>query len=264
MCHGKHKQNTVTLRGHTWFNEAKISIRKSLFITYCFVYQLSYKDTIREKSISNDQNGNYTKTSSETVCDYKRYCRDICYNIIVETSSYKIGGPNCRVEIDESKFGKTKYHKGRYIKGQWVFGGICHQTKQFVLVPVERRDKEILIPIITERIANGTTIMSDCWKSYDCLSMMDFKHLTVNHSYNFVDPNTEAHTQNIENLWWQIRRQLPETYTRHEQLYLHLSEYIWRKSKKDNCDLFMEFMQDAPKYVSYSLDVITRKYFSIV
>ena len=110
------------------------------------------------------------------------------------------------------------------------------------MVPVERRDKETLIPIITERIANGTTIMSDCWKSYDCLSTMDFEHLTVNHSYNFVDPNTEAHTQNIENLWWQIKRQLPETYTRHEQLNLHLSEYIWRKSKKDNCDLFMEFI----------------------
>ena len=47
MCRGKKKQNTVTLRGHAWFNESKISIRKSLFITYCFIYQLSYKDTIR-------------------------------------------------------------------------------------------------------------------------------------------------------------------------------------------------------------------------
>ena len=181
------------------------------------------------------------------MCDYKRYCCDICYNIIVETSSDQIGGPNCTVEIDKSKFGKTKYHKGRYIKGQWVFGGICHQTREFFLVPVERRDKDTLIPIITERI------MSDCWKSYDCLNTMDFEHLTVNHSYNFVDPNTEAHTQNIENLWWQIKRQLPETYTRHDQLYLHLSEYIWRKSKKENSDLFMEFMRDAAKYVSFIL-----------
>ena len=72
-----------------------------------------------------------------------------------------------------------------------------------------------------------------------------------------MDPNTEAHTQNMENLWWQIKRQLPETYTRHEQLYLHLSEYIWQKSKKENCDLFMEFMQDAAKYVSYSFTVLT-------
>ena len=117
MCHGKHKQNTVTLRGHTWFNEAKISIRKSLFITYCFVYQLSYKDTIREMSISNDQNGNYTKTSSETVCDYERDCHDICYNIIVETSSNKIGGPNCTVEIDNENLVKLSTTKEDTLKG---------------------------------------------------------------------------------------------------------------------------------------------------
>ena len=250
QCRGRKIQNTVTLKGHTWFNEAKLSIRKSLFMTYCFVYQLSYKDTIRETTITSDEIGNFQRTSTETVCDYKRYCRDICYNIVLEETSDQIGGENLIVEIDESKFGKNKYNKGRHIQGQWIFGGICRQTRKFFLVPVEHRDKDTLIPIITERIAPGTTIMSDCWKSYDCLSTLDFEHLTVNHKYNFVDPTTEAHTQNIENLWWQIKRQLPETYTKHEQLYLHLSEYIWRKSKTDNCDLFIEFLKDAAKFVS--------------
>ncbi|KAF0756103.1 dual specificity protein phosphatase CDC14B-like [Aphis craccivora] len=28
-----------------------------------------------------------------------------------------------------------------------------------------------------------------------------FDHYTVNHTYNFVDPTTEAHTQMIERLW---------------------------------------------------------------
>ena len=83
------------------------------------------------------------------------------------------------------------------MKGQWIFCGICHETRNFFLVPVDCRDKETLIPIITEQIADGTTIMSDCWKSYDCLSSLDFNHLTVNHTYNFVDPTTLAHTQNI-------------------------------------------------------------------
>ena len=52
QCRGKKIRNTVTLKGHTWFNEAKLNIRKSLFMTYCFVYQLSYKDTIRETTIN--------------------------------------------------------------------------------------------------------------------------------------------------------------------------------------------------------------------
>ena len=107
-------------------------------MTYCFVYQMSYKDTIRETSINTDNDGNFVATSTETVCDYKCYCRDVCFNIVSEISCDKIGGEGFTVEIDESKFGKMKYHKGRYIKGQWIFGGICHETKQFFVTPVDK------------------------------------------------------------------------------------------------------------------------------
>ena len=42
--------------------------------------------------------------------------------------------------------------------------------------------------------------MSDLWRAYDCLNDEGFQHLTVNRSLNFVDPDTGAHTQNIENI----------------------------------------------------------------
>ena len=249
LCRRKGIKNSVTLRANTWFNEARISIRKSLFMTYCFVYQMSYIDTIRETTIHSDEDGKLIQTSRETVCDYKRYCRDVCFNIVSELITDQIGGHGLTVEIDESKFGKTKYHKGRYIKGQWIFGGICRETKQFFVTPVDKRDSATLIPIILSRIRPGSTIISDCWRSYNVLSELDFEHLTVNHKYHFVDPTTLAHTQNIENLWWQIKRQLPETYTKHDQLYLHLSEYMWRKSKDKKSDIYLEFLKDAAKYV---------------
>ena len=252
LCRGKAKRNSISFRKYTWFEGARVSLQKSLFLTYCFVYQMSYKDTIRETSIEIrnilEQGEKQVFTSSETVSDYKRYCRDVCINVLLDSTSQQIGGPGLIVEIDESKFGKMKYHRGRKVDGQWVFGAICRETKEFFLVPVVKRNKETLLPIILERIRHGSTIISDCWSAYQCLSCEDYNHLTVNHTYHFVDPETLAHTQNIECLWWQVKRQLPETYTRHDQLYLHLCEYMWRVLRKDSDDIFISFLQDASRY----------------
>ena len=252
-CRGSGKRNTISLKSKNWFSKSNISMQKSLFLTYAFVHQMSYKDTIREMSIGTTCDQGFTKvvtTSRETVCDYKRYCRDICYQIVQNNSCDKIGGPGLNVEIDESKFGKSKYNRGRYIKGQWVFGGICCETREFFITTVDKRDKKTLLPIILEKIHPGSTIFSDCWKAYSTINQYEYEHKTVNHTYNFVDPTTQAHTQNIENLWWQIKRGLPSTHSCHDQLYLHLSEYMWRNSKDPNCDLFIEFLNDAGKYVS--------------
>ena len=126
----------------------------------------------------------------------------------------------------------------------------ARETKQVFLTTVPSRDKNTLLPILKKKIKPGTTIISDCWKSYDCLSQEDFEHLTINHSVNFVDTQSGCHTQNIENLWWQVKRQLPDTYTRHNQLYLHLAEYLWRNMKRKDKDIFKVFLKDASKYYS--------------
>ncbi|KAI5704940.1 hypothetical protein M8J75_010298 [Diaphorina citri] len=122
----------------------------------------------------------------------------------------KIGGPGKVVEIDEAKFGRRKYNRGRIIDGKWLFGGIERtEEKKIFLVPVEKRDSSTLLQVIQDKIEPGTTIISDCWKAYDCLSDEGFTHLTVNHSFNFVDPDIGAHTQNIERLWREVRSHVP-------------------------------------------------------
>jgi len=40
--------------------------------------------------------------------------------------------------------------------------------------------------------------VTDCWGGYNGLDEDGLNHLTVNHTYNFVDPETFAHTQTIE------------------------------------------------------------------
>ena len=140
-----------------------------------------------------------------------------------ESSCGQIGGPGMTVEIDESKFGKTKFDCGRYIERQWVFGGICHQ-----------RDKDTLLPIIRAHILPGTCVMSGMWKVYDCLKDEGYTHLTVNHSINFVDPDTGAHTQYIGNTWWGVKRSMPHTGTSKDLFESYLQEWLWRQHYEDD------------------------------
>jgi hypothetical protein len=45
----------------------------------------------------------------------------------------------------------------------------------------------------------GTTIIHDSWSSYNKIEeFKKFKSLSVNHKYNFKDPETGAHTNKIE------------------------------------------------------------------
>ena len=100
---------------------------------------------------------------------------------------------------------------------QWVFGGICRETKEAFVVAVEDRSCLTLMNAIWDNIKEGTTIYSarercyshsiapadDCWKGYPTKELLasGYEHFKVNHTYNFVDPSSGAHTQNIQRVW---------------------------------------------------------------
>ncbi|GFX24384.1 hypothetical protein TNCV_421851 [Trichonephila clavipes] len=61
--------------------------------------------------------------------------------------------------------------------------------------------------------ARHTTIIADCWKGYnhDVLTTEGFNHLTfLNHSLNFVDPDSGTHTNTIESTWRHIKSRFPQ------------------------------------------------------
>ena len=154
----------------------------------------------------------------------------ICYR------SWKIGQltlrsvsvcPGTVVEIDESKFGRRKYNKGHRVEGQWVFGGVERGSGKMFLVPVEVRNAETLVGIIKQWIKPGTTIMSDCWKAHDNLGEGWYQHLKVNHSVEFVDSTTGAHTNTIETTWRHAKRFMPHYNRRKANYPGYLAHYMF-------------------------------------
>ncbi|KFM58004.1 hypothetical protein X975_20051, partial [Stegodyphus mimosarum] len=107
--------------------------------------------------------------SSATLTDWRQFVNEVILNH-VELTSEKTGGVGKIVEIDESKFGKTKYHRGHWVEGQRVFGRVERRSEKFFLVAVLNRTQETLLNAIKEWIEPGTFIYSDCRKAYNIIS----------------------------------------------------------------------------------------------
>ncbi|KYN06977.1 hypothetical protein ALC62_02062 [Cyphomyrmex costatus] len=164
----------------TWFNRSKLSVEKICTIVAFFLMLRPPRQEDLEEEFC---------ISSVTVVDWFNFCREVCVYWADKHSS-KLGGPGCTVKIDEAKIGHRKYNRGRLLKGNWIFGGFERESKKIFIMPVENRSEETLLACIKYWIMPGTTIISDCWKSYQCLNNEGFQHLTVNHTYNFVDPDS--------------------------------------------------------------------------
>ena len=76
----------------------------------------------------------------------------------------------------------------------------------------------------------GSVIYSDEWRAYSSLPALGYMHLTVNHSQNFVDPNTGANTQMVERMWGGCKSIMRQQKTMHSRLFdTYLQEYMWRR-----------------------------------
>ena len=78
---------------------------------------------------------------------------------------------------------------------------------------------------------------------------MGFDHLTVNHSVNFVDPITGAHTQSVERSWKSEKeRNKRHNGTHRHMLDSYLCEWMWRKRHRNNVDLFEHMLASIAAY----------------
>jgi transposase-like protein len=119
------------------------------------------------------------------------------------------------------------------------------------LVPVKRRNKATLWPIIFQYIKPGTHIISDGWKAYNGLGTVHcYTHEVVNHSVGFVNENAE-HTNTMEGSWFHAKRSLPQHGTRKSMLGNYFAQFMWRRKYMDTSNKFEAF----PTFLSHIADI---------
>ena len=112
-----------------------------------------------------------------------------------------------RVAIAHAIYCLAHFNRTNYSANDCPSSTTLTQTNKCFLdvCPNNRRSERILLPIILQHVAPGTTIITDKWKAYINLDRHGFIHHDVNHSRNFVDPQTGAHTNTIEGTWTHVK-----------------------------------------------------------
>ena len=97
---------------------------------------------------------------------------------------------------------------------------------------VNCRDAATLLPLIQAHVVPGTVIHSDEWRAYSRVSGLpnDSAHETVNHSIEFVNSTTGAHTQHVESYWNRCKTKLKRMRgCRATELPSYMDEFMWRE-----------------------------------
>ena len=76
-----------------------------------------------------------------------------------------------------------------------MLGMVEHGMNSYVMVIVEDRLAETLLPIIQQHVLPSTHIITDGWRAYSQLP----NHDVINHTLHFVDPNDRTlHSNTVE------------------------------------------------------------------
>ena len=238
------------IRDGTIFENSKLSIQQILTIIWHFVHQLDEKQCANYTNISQKNN--------TTIVKWYKFCRQVVTDWFWDPmNTPKLGGFGKIVEFDESFFpGHSKFNRGRRLGEEaweddkkWVFGMTERGSLDAVAIQVpSNRSRKVLLPIIKEHCLPGSIFCSDGWKAYnklqEHLEIEDILHYSVNHSENFVDPTSGAHTQTIEGFWRQCKSHLPTFGLKPKYLEIYLGSFLWfRYCKQRNLDVFVHILK---------------------
>lgn len=186
-----HYETTLSLFHNSFHHNSSISVVKHLKIIYYLIKKVKQQSISEFVGVDRKTIGNIKK---KIVLLIKKYFED---------NPIRLGGIGKTVQVDETKLNyNVKSHRGRGPEApDWALTMVDISTtpaRGFAKM-ISDRSAETLISNIEQVVRPRTHIQTDEWAGYRPLSQMNiFSHSTITHKYNFVDPITGVHTQQVE------------------------------------------------------------------
>ncbi|XP_054752434.2 uncharacterized protein LOC129258002 [Lytechinus pictus] len=218
-------RKTVNIRKDSFFERSHLQLWQIVALSYVWSTNCG-----RARGLPQDIIMKEVGVSNKTTVDWMQFFRDICVQYF-QNHQQQIGGPGVLVEIDESLFARRKNNVGRARPEKWVLGGYEPARKIGFLVEVQQRDAATLLPIIQQWVAPGSIIWTDMWRAYNNLPNLpgQYQHGVVNHTLNFVDPNTGVTTNRVESMWQRAKAKFKAQQgpTNRAMIGDYLCEFMW-------------------------------------
>ncbi|KAG0425435.1 hypothetical protein DMUE_6032 [Dictyocoela muelleri] len=186
-----HYQTTRSVVTGSIFEQFNISPQKVLQVFYYLCGQINLTKISQ-----------FTGVGKRTLIKLKKVCLEAMERYFI-THPIKLGGIGIVVHIDETMLNHTvRSHRGRAPHQRvWCLTMVDTSetpSKGYAEIVTERSSR-IMLPIIQRVVRPGSVIHTDEWRAYNGLdSHPEYSHRKITHKYNFVDPNTGVHTQNVE------------------------------------------------------------------
>ena len=145
------------------------------------------------------------------------------------------------VEVDETYVGGTWRNRrlsarrkagpakrGRGTSKTPVFGILCRGGMVWAKV-VPDVEARTLLPLIKRRVAKGSLVCSDTFRSYTGVAARGYVHRLVEHGKGRYVSRRGTHVNGLEGFWGYLKRRLAaKGGIRRKRLPLYLADYVWR------------------------------------
>ena len=222
---------TSSVFNGTFFQLFRKPVREIMIVIKCWAVELTIAKTIHVLKL---EDINITR---QTVGIIFNHLRNVC-TVALDKKNIKLGGKNLIIEIDESLYARVKHTVGKDLMRQqvWCYGMVDRKSDNCFLQLVPNRKADTLLSITYEHSQPYSIIYSDQFSSYNKLCQLHdntLVHSTVNHSLNFVDPETLTCTNKVESYWNACKIKFKEMRGCQRMLIQgYIDEFMWRKNFK--------------------------------